>query len=49
MLKRKEKENLQEKKTENPINVLSFKHPDTNQDYFTAECDSMFRSVNNKS
>lgn len=29
----------------NPVNVLSFKHPETGQDYYTPECDVIFRNL----
>ncbi len=31
-----------------PVNVLSFKHPETGLDYFTFECDVVFRNLINK-
>ncbi len=39
---------MTENVNQNQVNVLSFKHPETGQDYFTAECDVVFRNVINK-
>ena len=39
---------LTENVNQNQVNVLSFRHPETGQDYFTAECDVVFRNVINK-
>lgn len=39
---------LTENVNKNPINVLSFKHPETGQDYYTPECDVIFRNLISK-
>lgn len=39
---------MTENVNQNQVNVLSFRHPETGQDYFTAECDVVFRNVINK-